>query len=158
MLCHKIKTLPELKKVLRKTRASKKRIVFTNGCFDILHAGHVGYLEKAKSLGDMLIVGLNSDVSVRKLKGKTRPIVTQKNRAKVLSSLSCVDYVVIFNALTPINLIKSIKPDVLVKGGDWKIKDIVGGNFVKSYGGSVRSLSYLKGFSTKMLIRKVKSL
>jgi rfaE bifunctional protein nucleotidyltransferase chain/domain len=157
MVCHKIITLPQLKKVLRKVKASKGKIVFTNGCFDILHAGHISYLEKAKSLGDIFIIGLNSDLSVRKVKGKTRPIVTQKNRARVLAALSCVDYIVIFNTLTPFNLIKTIKPDVLVKGGDWKIKDIVGGDFVKSYGGVVKSLPYIKGFSTKAIIKKIKS-
>ena len=137
--------------------AGNKKIVFTNGCFDILHHGHVNYLTKAKSLGDVLVVGLNSDSSVRRLKGKNRPIVTQKNRAKVLSALASVDFVVIFNNLTPLNLIKAIKPDVLVKGGDWKTKDIVGADFVRSYGGRIKSLPYIKGFSTKDLIRKIKS-
>lgn len=142
---------------LRKLRARHKRIVFTNGCFDILHVGHVNYLTRARSLGDVLVVGLNSDSSVRRLKGKARPIVTQKNRAKVLAALACVDFIVMFNNPTPFNLIKAIKPDVLVKGGDWKAKDIVGGRFVKSCSGRVKSLPYVKGFSTKALIRKIKS-
>lgn len=152
----KIKNLPGLKKALKKYKA-KKKIVFTNGCFDLLHVGHVLYLEKARTLGDALIIGLNSDSSVKKLKGRSRPLVGQKNRARVLSALSCVDFIVIFSALTPLNLIKKIKPDVLVKGGDWKIKDIVGADFVRSYGGTVKSLPYLKGFSTKGLIKKIKS-
>lgn len=157
MLCKKIKTLPGLKEALKKLRRGDKKIVFTNGCFDILHPGHVDYLEKARSLGDALVIGLNSDSSVRKLKGKSRPVVTQKDRARVLSALACVDLVVIFNALTPIDLIKSVRPDVLVKGGDWKIKDIVGADFVMSYGGKVKSLRYIKGFSTRDLIKKIKS-
>jgi len=155
MLCNKIKTLPTLKKTLNRLKAKKKTVVFTNGCFDVLHVGHIEYLSKAKSLGDILIIGLNSDKSVRKLKGEKRPVVSQKNRAKVLSALSVVDFVVIFNDLTPIDLIKTIKPDVLVKGGDWKIKDIVGADFVKSRGGKVKSLRYIKGFSTKNLIKKI---
>jgi len=154
---NKIKTLPELLKALKKLRARHKRIVFTNGCFDILHAGHVNYLAGARFLGDALVVGLNSDDSVRRLKGKGRPIVTQKNRAKVLAALACVDFIVVFNNPTPFDLIKAIKPDVLVKGGDWKIKDIVGGRFVRSCGGRVKSLPYIKGFSTKALIRKIKT-
>ena len=155
MLCNKIKTLPTLKKTLNRLKAKKKTVVFTNGCFDILHVGHIEYLSKARSLGDILIIGLNSDKSVRKLKGKERPVVSQENRARVLSALSVVDFVVIFNDLTPIDLIKTIKPDVLVKGGDWKIKDIVGADFVKSRGGKVKSLRYIKGFSTKNLIKKI---
>ena len=155
MLCNKIKTLSKLTKALKRLKAENKTIIFTNGCFDILHAGHIEYLSKARSLGDILIIGLNSDRSVRRLKGKKRPVVSQKNRAKVLSALSAVDFVVIFNDLTPINLIKTIKPDVLVKGGDWKIKDIVGSDFVRSCGGKVKSLRYIKGFSTKNLINKI---
>lgn len=158
MVYDKKKTLPELKGILKKLKAKKRITVFTNGCFDILHAGHVSYLEKAGSMGDVLIVGLNSDASVKKLKGKSRPLVTQKNRARVLSALSCVDFIVIFSGLTPLDLIKAIRPGVLVKGGDWRVKDIVGANFVKSYGGSVKGLPYLKGFSTRSLIRKIKLL
>jgi len=154
---NKIKTLPGLLMTLRKLRARHKRIVFTNGCFDILHVGHVNYLARARSLGDALVVGLNSDSSARRLKGKARPIVTQKNRAKVLAALACVDFIVVFNNPAPFDLIKAIKPDVLVKGGDWKIKDIVGGRFVRSCGGRVKSLPYIKGFSTKALIRKIRS-
>jgi len=158
MHCNKLKTLPELKKALTKIKAKNATVVFTNGCFDLVHAGHINYLQKAKSLGDILVVGLNSDGSARKLKGKKRPLVAQKNRAMVLSALACVDFIVIFNSLTPLDLIKAIKPGVLVKGGDWKTKDIVGSGFVLSYGGSVKSLPYIKGFSTSKLIRKIKSL
>jgi rfaE bifunctional protein nucleotidyltransferase chain/domain len=151
-----LKTLPELRRILKDPVFKNKKIVFTNGCFDILHAGHISYLEKARSLGDVLVVGLNSDISVKRLKGKDRPIVSQKNRAKVLSALSCVDFIAIFDSVTPLKLIRSIKPDVLVKGGDWKVKDIVGAEFVQSYGGAVKSLPYIKGFSTRDLIRKIK--
>ncbi|MBU1888065.1 MAG: D-glycero-beta-D-manno-heptose 1-phosphate adenylyltransferase [Candidatus Omnitrophica bacterium] len=152
----KIKTLTGLNKALRSVvRAEKNKIVFTNGCFDILHPGHVDYLAKAKALGDILIVGLNSDSSVRKLKGKGRPIVSQGNRAKVLSGLESVDFVVIFSDPTPIKLIKAVKPDVLVKGGDWPVKDIVGSDFVRFRGGKVKSLPYLKGHSTKAVINKI---
>lgn len=154
---NKLKTLPELKRALRKIKSKKWIVVFTNGCFDILHAGHISYLQKAKSLGDILVVGLNSDASVRKLKGKRRPFVSQKNRMTVLSALTCVDLIVIFNALTPLDLIKAVRPDVLIKGGDWKTKDIVGARFVQSYGGTVKCLPYIKGLSTSGLIRKIKS-
>lgn len=157
MLCKKIKNLPEILIAVKKLKKQDKRIVFTNGCFDILHAGHVNYLTRAESLGDVLIIGLNSDESIKKLKGRSRPIVSQKNRAILLSALEVVDFVAIFNELTPIKLIKAIKPDVLVKGGDWKTKDIVGAGFVKSYGGIVKSLPYVKGFSTQGLIKKIKT-
>ena len=157
MLCNKIKTLPELLNTLKSLRRKKKKVVFTNGCFDILHAGHVNYLAKAKSLGDILVIGLNSDSSVKKLKGKSRPVVSQKNRAIVLSALCAVDFVVVFNELTPIKLIKAIKPDVLVKGGDWKKKDIVGSDFVESCGGKIRSLKYIKGLSTRGIVKRIMS-
>ena len=157
MLCNKIKTLPELLNALKSLKQKKKKVVFTNGCFDILHAGHVNYLAKAKSLGDILVIGLNSDSSVKKLKGRSRPVVSQKNRAIVLGALWAVDFVVIFNELTPIKLIKAIKPDVLVKGGDWKKKDIVGSDFVESCGGKIRSLKYIKGLSTRGLIARIQT-
>ncbi|MFH1853779.1 MAG: D-glycero-beta-D-manno-heptose 1-phosphate adenylyltransferase [Candidatus Omnitrophota bacterium] len=151
----KIKTLAGIKKII-KTVKGREKIVFTNGCFDILHPGHVDYLSKAKALGDILIVGLNSDSSVRKLKGKCRPITPQNDRARVLSALESVDFVVIFSEPTPIRLIKALRPDVLVKGGDWAVKDIVGADFVQSRGGTVKSLPYLKGYSTKSIINKIK--
>jgi D-beta-D-heptose 7-phosphate kinase/D-beta-D-heptose 1-phosphate adenosyltransferase len=137
-------------------RREGKRIVFTNGCFDILHAGHVRYLKKAKNLGDVLIVGLNSDSSVRKIKGKDRPINNQKDRAEVLSALESVDYVVIFAEETPEKLIKMVMPDVLVKGSDWKGKKIAGGDIVKKNGGRVVLIPLLKGRSTTKVIQKIK--
>jgi D-glycero-beta-D-manno-heptose 1-phosphate adenylyltransferase len=136
-------------------RAGKGRIVFTNGCFDIIHAGHVKYLEKAKALGDVLIVGVNSDSSVKKIKGPKRPIVRQADRAAIVAALKPVDYVSIFNGSTPIKLIKAIKPDVLVKGADWRLSSIAGGDFVKSYGGKVKAVSLVKGRSTSNLISKI---
>jgi rfaE bifunctional protein nucleotidyltransferase chain/domain len=157
MLSSKIKNLPRAVSAIKKLKQDNKKIVFTNGCFDILHAGHVNYLSKAKSLGDALVIGLNSDASVRKLKGKPKPIVSQKNRALLLASLEAVDFVVIFGGLTPIKLIKTIKPDVLVKGGDWKKEKIVGADFVESYGGIVKSLPYVKGLSTRDLIAKIRA-
>ena len=155
MLCNKIKTLPQIAAAVKKLKQKNKKVVFTNGCFDILHAGHVNYLLKAKSLGDALVVGLNSDGSVKKLKGKFRPIVAQKNRAILLAALEAVDFVVIFNDPAPLKLIKLVKPDVLVKGGDWKKENIVGSRFVESYGGKVKSLAYIKGLSTRNIISKI---
>jgi len=131
-----------------------KKIVFTNGCFDILHAGHVEYLEAAKELGDKLIVAVNTDRSVRKLKGSSRPVNTLAHRAKVLASLQCIDKVVFFDEDTPIKLIKAIRPDVLVKGGDYKLKDIVGHKEVSQSGGSVVTIPLVKGLSTSKIISK----
>ena len=136
----------------------RKKVVFTNGCFDILHTGHVTYLEKARKLGDLLVVGVNSDASVRRLKGPTRPVNSQKDRARVLSSLRCVDRVVVFNEDTPEKLIRKIRPDVLVKGGDWKKKDVVGAPFVESYGGKVCLIAFVKGFSTTGILAKIQRL
>ncbi len=136
-------------------RAQGKRIVFTNGCFDILHAGHVYYLKEARSLGDILIVGLNSDSSIRKIKGDDRPIIPQMDRAELLAALGCVDYVVIFDEPTPLRLIESIKPDVLVKGDDWKEEDIVGRDIVVGSGGKVVRIPLRKGISTTAIIRRI---
>ena len=133
----------------------KKKVVFTNGCFDILHAGHVRYLKKARSLGSVLVVGLNSDSSVRAIKGATRPIVPQRERAEVLSALECVDFVVLFNDPTPLKLIESIKPDILAKGADWAARDIAGAGIVKKSGGRVARITLVKGRSTTNIIRRV---
>jgi D-beta-D-heptose 7-phosphate kinase/D-beta-D-heptose 1-phosphate adenosyltransferase len=137
-------------------RAKKERIVFTNGCFDILHAGHVKYLRKAKALGDILVLGLNSDSSIRRIKGPSRPVVNQKDRAAVISSLGCVDYVAVFGEDTPIKVIKAVKPDILVKGADWKAGNIVGADLVDSYGGKVATIPLVKGRSTSDIIRRIK--
>lgn len=134
---------------------SSKRIVFTNGCFDIIHAGHIKYLERASKLGDLLIIGLNSDASVKRLKGNLRPFNVQEDRALVLAALEFVSYVVIFDEDTPINLIRTIRPDYLVKGGDYCIDDIVGSEFVSSYGGKVQVLPYVNNHSTTLLAKKL---
>jgi len=143
--------------IIQKEREKGKKIVFTNGCFDIIHAGHVDYLEKAKSLGDFLVVGLNSDESVKRLKGSTRPVNPVDQRKKVLQALKPVDLVIVFEEDTPERLIKEIKPDVLVKGGDWKIENIVGADFVMSYGGKVYTIDFVYDASTTKIIEKVKN-
>lgn len=134
-----------------------KKLVFTNGCFDLLHVGHVRYLKEAKQQGDILVVAVNSDNSVKKLKGPTRPIQNEDDRAEILAALSCVDAVLIFDEQTPEKLITEIRPDVLVKGGDWKPDQIVGGTFVQSYGGKVLSLTFVAGKSTTSLVQKSQS-
>jgi len=151
----KIKSAKNLAKTLSALRSKGKRIVFTNGCFDILHVGHVDYLSRARRLGDVLVVGLNSDSSVKKIKGKDRPINKESDRAKILSSLYFVDYITSFNETTPEDLIKKVRPDILVKGSDWKIEDIVGSSFVRSYGGKIKSIPFVKGYSTTYLIERI---
>ncbi len=131
------------------------KVVFTNGCFDLLHAGHVAYLQEAASLGDYLVVGLNSDASIKRLKGDLRPIVPENERKLVLQALACVDKVVIFAEDTPLQLIQKIKPDVLVKGGDWAPEQIVGSEFVLARGGQVRSLRFVEGLSSTNIIEKI---
>lgn len=131
-----------------------KKIVFTNGCFDILHRGHVTYLTEARKLGDLLVVGVNSDASVKRLKGPSRPINSEADRAFVLLGLKSVDAVEVFTEDTPLELIKLIRPQVLVKGGDWKIEQIVGGKEVLSWGGQVLSLNFVNGFSTTSIIER----
>ncbi len=138
-------------------KSENKKIVFTNGCFDILHCGHIKYLQEAKSLGQKLIVGLNSDASVKRLKGNDRPVNTQECRGEVLAALEAVDLVVVFEEDTPIEIISKIVPDVLVKGGDWKIEDIVGSDVVLKNGGEVKSLSFVQGVSTTSIIDKIKN-
>lgn len=138
---------------LEKNKA--KKIVFTNGCFDILHLGHVEYLNEAKAQGDVLIVAINSDESVRKLKGPDRPVNNQHDRAQMLLNLKAVDCVQVFNEQTPLEIIKLIKPSVLVKGGDWKPEQIVGSDFVLANGGEVKSLMFKEGYSTSNLIKAV---
>lgn len=149
----KIKTIDILENELQKYTNSK--IIFTNGCFDILHLGHIEYLAKSKDLGDLLIVGLNSDKSVKKLKGEKRPINNQDMRSIILASLSFVDIVIIFDEDTPEKLIHMIKPGVLVKGGDYNIESVVGGKFVKSYGGDIKIINFVNGYSTSLIINKM---
>jgi len=154
----KVKSITSLREFLNHLREKRKKVVFTNGCFDLLHLGHIHYLKKAKEKGDILIVGLNSDSSVRKLKGEGRPIVPEKERAEILSALEFVDYVTIFSEDTPANLIREVKPDVLVKGGDYSLNEIVGKNYVSSYGGKVVTINLVKGKSTTNLIKKIQCL
>jgi len=142
---------------VREAQADGLKVVFTNGCFDVLHLGHVHYLSEARQLGDLLVVGLNSDASVRKLKGEGRPVVTQEDRAGVLCALSSVDYVCIFDDDTPDALIRLVSPDVLVKGGDYRPGEIVGADFVTAKGGVVRVIRTLPGRSTKLLIDTIVS-
>jgi rfaE bifunctional protein nucleotidyltransferase chain/domain len=151
----KIVKLQELIRLRKKARKDNKKVVFTNGCFDLLHRGHIEYLKKAKKLGDILIVGLNSDSSVRKIKGKGRPVQKQADRAMILTSLYFVDYVIIFGELTPLKLISALVPDILVKGGDWKVKDIVGKDIVESHGGKVLNIKMVKGKSTRNIIQTI---
>ena len=152
----KILLLNEFLSIRKKIK--NKKIVFTNGCFDILHSGHVKYLEQAKGLGDILIIGINSDDSVRKLKGDSRPINTLNDRAYVLSGLTIVDYIIAFDELTPLKLISQVLPDILVKGGDYKIDEIVGNDFVEKNGGIVKTVPYLDGASTTDIINKIKEM
>ena len=131
------------------------KLVFTNGCFDIIHPGHVDYLERARNMGDCLVVGLNSDASVRRLKGPLRPVNDQHSRARVLAALACVDFVMIFEEDTPLELIRAVCPNVLVKGGDWSVDRIVGREVVQERGGTVRSIPLLEGHSTTATINRI---
>ena len=142
--------------IINRIKAERKKIVFTNGCFDLLHVGHVRYLAQAKKLGDFLIIGLNSDSSVKELKGEDRPINSFEDRATLLSAIESVDSVIMFEEQTPENLIKDIVPDILVKGGDYNIEDIVGYKTVIQNGGQVKTLSFYDGYSSTNYINKIK--
>lgn len=151
----KIKSLEVLSALIAAEKNRGKRVVFTNGCFDLLHFGHVKYLQKARSLGDLLVLGLNSDASVRRLKGPKRPLIDQDERANLLAALDCIDYVVIFDEDTPLNLITSLKPHILAKGGDYSLDGVVGRDFVESYGGRVELITFVDGKSTTNIIERV---
>jgi D-glycero-beta-D-manno-heptose 1-phosphate adenylyltransferase len=151
----KIYTLETIEKQLNIWRFQQKKIVFTNGCFDLLHFGHVDYLSEAADLGDVLILGLNSDESVRMLKGPRRPVNSQDTRAFMLASLSFVTGVIVFEEQTPIKLINYIKPDVLVKGGDYKPEEMIGYDVVTSYGGLVKTIELIPGYSTSNILQKI---
>jgi len=148
-------TLPELLQLRQTWRAEKQRVVFTNGCFDILHRGHVEYLQRARALGDLLVLGLNTDDSVRRLKGEGRPIVPQEDRAVILAALRCVDFVVYFEEDTPENLIAQIQPDVLAKGADYQINEIVGHEIVEANGGQVVRIALTPGRATRDVIATI---
>jgi rfaE bifunctional protein nucleotidyltransferase chain/domain len=151
----KIISVDELCRLKSYGKFAGQKIVFTNGCFDILHSGHVIYLSEARALGDLLILGLNSDSSVKRLKGPDRPINCENDRSIVLSALSSVDFVILFDTDTPFELIEQIIPDILVKGGDWTVDQIVGSDIVLKNGGEVRSLSFVEGKSTTNIISKI---
>ena len=150
----KIKSLKEFL-IIKNSILKNKQLVFTNGCFDILHRGHIEYLQEAKTFGDILVIGLNSDSSVKKLKGEKRPINKEMDRAICLAALETVDYVIIFNEKTPYNLIKNIRPHVLIKGGDWREEEIVGYDIVKNYGGKVITSNFLSNYSTTKIIQRI---
>jgi rfaE bifunctional protein nucleotidyltransferase chain/domain len=152
---NKIKTVLELRPLLGILQAMGKKIVFTNGCFDLIHTGHTRYLAKAKSFGDLLIVAVNSDSSVRMIKGEKRPINTQAERAETLAALESVDFVTIFDEPDPHKIISDLQPDVLVKGGDWPIEKIIGRDIVEARGGKVVNVPYVEGASTTGIIEKI---
>ncbi len=151
----KVKARRELLRIIKDLKAEGKRIAFTNGCFDLLHIGHVRYLEEAKALGDVLVVGVNSNASVRKLKGPKRPILPEAERAEILSGLGCVDYITLFDEMDPLKLIASLRPNVLVKGGDWTKEQTVGKEVVERSGGEVVIIPFVKGASTSNLIETI---
>jgi rfaE bifunctional protein nucleotidyltransferase chain/domain len=153
----KIKTLQEAKAEIDRLKAIGKKIVFTNGCFDILHVGHSRYLYYAKGMGDYLMVAVNSDRSVKAIKGPDRPVNNQSDRAEMLAALGCIDCVIIFDEETPLDAIKSLMPDILVKGGDWRVDDIVGSDVVAAAGGIVKSIPFVEGFSTTGIINKIEN-
>ena len=147
--------LEELKKIISMAKSTDKKVVFTNGCFDIIHGGHIEFLQKAKSMGDILVVGLNTDQSVKKLKGENRPIKNEKERANILAALKYIDYITLFNETTPEKLILEIRPDILVKGDDYKIDDVVGREIVEGYGAKVELIPIVKGHSTTNTLEKI---
>jgi rfaE bifunctional protein nucleotidyltransferase chain/domain len=152
----KIKTRVQLKVLLRHLREEGRQVVFTNGCFDLLHPGHVRYLEQARAQGNVLVVALNSDASVRRLKGPGRPILAESERCEVVAALACVDFVTLFDEETPYEIIEELLPDVLVKGGDWPVDQIVGRKTVELHGGKVVSLTFEPGLSTTNIIERIK--
>ena len=151
----KIKEKEDLRRAVEAFKREGKRVVFTNGCFDLLHVGHIRYLEKAKTLGDILVVGVNRDRSVKELKGPLRPLLPQEERMEFLSGLGCVDYVTLFDEPTPLELITALKPHVLVKGGDWSKETIVGRDVVEGAGGEVVVIPFVEGSSTTHLIETI---
>lgn len=155
MLKEKIKNLKALKNIVLGLKARGKKIVFTNGCFDLLHYGHVRYLQEAKKRGDILIVAVNSDASVKRLKGNGRPLVHQADRLRILAAIQSIDYLLLFKEATPLKLIKELKPNVLVKGADWDKNNIVGADIVLRDGGKVVAIKLVKGRSTTKLINKI---
>jgi len=153
----KILARKDLKAKIDAAKRAGNKIIFTNGCFDIIHAGHTHYLAKAKSLGDLLVVAVNSDASVRRIKGEKRPLVPEDERAEVIAALGCVDFVVIFDEPDPQALVDLLRPDVLVKGGDWREEDVIGRESVASWGGKVVIIPHKKGLSTTNIVERIKT-
>jgi D-beta-D-heptose 7-phosphate kinase/D-beta-D-heptose 1-phosphate adenosyltransferase len=151
----KIKNLDVLAGIVMAEKAKGRRVVFTNGCFDLLHAGHVKYLQKARTLGDLLVLGLNSDASVRRLKGEKRPLIGEAERGHILAALDCVDYLVVFEEDTPLRLIEALRPDILAKGGDYTPDGVVGKDIVEASGGRVELIEFVDGRSTTNIIEKI---
>lgn len=154
---NKILSREALKIEVERRREEGQKIAFTNGCFDILHVGHVRYLAEARAMGDCLILALNSDASVRAIKGEKRPLIPEGERAEVAASLEAVDYVVLFDETTPMSLIEYLRPDCLIKGGDWREEDVVGGDAVRSWGGEVALIPVVEGASTTNIVEKILS-
>ncbi len=158
MIDSKIKDPEGLSSIILALKNEKKKIVFTNGCFDMVHAGHVAYLEDARREGDILVVALNSDNSVKRLKGDGRPINKEIDRQRIIAALASVDYVTLFDEDDPKEIVEKLQPDVIVKGSDWKVDEIIGGEFVKSMGGKAVAIPFRNGYSTTDLIKKIKAL
>jgi len=152
----KIRSLSEARKKVAEWKAKGEKVVFTNGCFDLLHLGHIDYLEKARNLGDRLILGLNTDDSVSRFKGPERPVQDQHSRARVLAALQFIDIVVFFNEDTPLELISELLPDILVKGSDYLAENIVGADVVKKHGGVVKTIDFVEGYSATRIIEKIR--
>ena len=148
-------TLGEARDLVRQWHGDNRKVVFTNGCFDIVHLGHVDYLEKARALGDKLVLGLNTDASVSRIKGPLRPVVDEQARARLIAALAFVDAVILFDEPTPLQVIEALEPDILVKGDDYAVENIVGADFVLSKGGEVKTIPLVKGYSTSALIEKI---
>jgi D-beta-D-heptose 7-phosphate kinase/D-beta-D-heptose 1-phosphate adenosyltransferase len=153
----KLKSLEEIKAIVVDARTNGKKVAFTNGCFDLLHRGHVHVLRAARACADLLIVGINSDQSVKQIKGPKRPVLPESDRCELLGAMEMVDFVILFNEPEPYNLISAIRPDVLVKGGDWKTEKIIGADMVEEAGGRVVVVPYIKGFSTTEIIERIKN-
>jgi rfaE bifunctional protein nucleotidyltransferase chain/domain len=154
----KLKNLEDLKVIAADARSQGKKLVFTNGCFDLLHRGHVHVLREAKACGDLLITGINSDSSVKQIKGPARPVLPESDRCELLGAMEMVDFVILFNEPDPHDLISALRPDVLVKGGDWNVEKIIGADLVEETGGRVVVIPYIKGFSTTEIIERIKNL
>jgi rfaE bifunctional protein nucleotidyltransferase chain/domain len=153
----KLKSLEEIKAIVVEARNNRKKVAFTNGCFDLLHRGHVHVLRQARACGDVLIVGINSDESVKQIKGSARPVLPESDRCELLCAMEMVDFAILFNESDPYDLIAAIQPDVLVKGGDWNSEKIIGADLVEEAGGSVVVVPYIKGFSTTEIIERIRN-